>query len=294
MLAVGLAMQAQQVAVSAQIDSTSIWIGQQCELTLTATVPNGQRVNFPLLKDSVKEGVEIVGEARYDTSMVDGMQQIKAHYTLTSFEDTLHYISPFAFLQGQDTLLTEPLTLDVIQPFELDSTDESVTDIKPVEKPDIWWWGILRWVLLGLVVAGLIALGVWYYLRWKKQKAEQVVEEPEVIRTPQEIALEQLDRIREEKIWVQDGRQKQYYTELTDVVREYIDRLYQLGSTEKTSYEILRDLQPLMGDKEVALQHLKSLLTKADLAKFAKWKALPDENEQSLREATNFIVMSVQ
>jgi hypothetical protein len=110
----------------------------------------------------------------------------------------------------------------------------------------------------------------------------------EPLRPAEDVALEKLDVIREQKIW-QQGRLKEYHTELTDVIREYISRRFAVSSVEQTSDETLRALRPLLSDQKELFDQLRKMLTLADLVKFAKWTTTPDENEQSLRSAYSFV-----
>jgi hypothetical protein len=100
------------------------------------------------------------------------------------------------------------------------------------------------------------------------------------------VALEKLDEIKAQKIW-KDGKVKEYQTELTDVVREYIGRRFDVQSTEKTSDETLQAMKPLI-EKDL-YGRLKSMLQLADLVKFAKWHTTPDENESALMTAYDFV-----
>ncbi len=183
-------------------------------------------------------------------------------------------------------LWTEALALNIIQPFEVDSS-LAITDIKDIERAPIWWWGIIRWILLGLLIAGL-AVGGYFLWRWieSKRKPEEEEINPELLRPADEVALEKLDEIKAAKIW-KDGKVKEYQTELTDVVREYIGRRFDVHSTEKTSDETLREMKPLL-EKDL-FDRLKSMLQLADLVKFAKWHTTPDENEQGLLTAYDFV-----
>lgn len=279
------------VVVSAQLDSTQLMIGDQCDLRLQAVCEQNEQVQFPVYGEELIPGIEITDRTMIDTvSLKDGRRQMTQYLTVTSFKDSLFYISPLAFVSGGDTVFTEPLSLNVIQPFEIDSTQNAITDIKPVYRAPIWWWGIIRWVLLGLLLIGL-GVGVYYLVRYiKKLRAKRQGEyvEPVEVRPAEEVALEKLDKIKEEKIW-QQGRQKDYHTELTDVVREYIANRFDISSQEQTSAEILADMQQVLKDRKDLFTSLKKMLSLADLVKFAKWNALPDENEQSLRSAYEFV-----
>lgn len=279
------------IVVSAQLDSTQLMIGDQCDLRLQATLDKQEHVQFPVYGEELIPGIEITDRTMIDTvSLKDGRQQLTQYLTVTSFKDSLFFIPALPFVSGDDTMFTDPLSLNVIQPFEIDTTQNAITDIKPVYKAPIWWWGILRWVLLALAIAGL-GVGAYYlykYIQKRRLMREGDYVEPEVIRPAEEVALEKLDKIKEEKIW-QQGRQKDYHTELTDVIREYIAGRFGISSQEQTSSEILTDIQPVLKDRKDLYSSLKKMLSLADLVKFAKWNPLPDENEQSLCSAYEFV-----
>ena len=180
--------------------------------------------------------------------------------------------------------------LNVVQPFEMDSTDMAITDIKGIYKAPSRWRGILRWVLLALAIAG-VGVGGYYlitYLRNRFGDASATDVPTEPLRPAEEVALEKLDAIREQKIW-QSGQVKEYHTQLTDVVREYIARRFEVSSTEQTSDETLRAMRQLPSERKDLYEQLRKMFTLADLVKFAKWTTTPDENELSLRSAYTFV-----
>lgn len=277
------------IVVSAVLDSTTIFIGDQTDLHLQATMDATEQVSLPVYGETLMPEIEIVDRTIADTAQLsDGRMQVNQYLTITSFKDSLFYIAPQPFVSGGDTLWSEPLSLNVVQPFEVDTT-LAITDIKDIQKAPIWWWGIIRWILLGLLVIGL-GIGIYYLVRYIRKHRTGAAEEEEQVplRPAEEVALEKLDEIKAEKIW-QEGKVKEYHTELTDVIREYISRRYEVSSTEKTSDETLQELKPLMKEQKDLFERLRKMLSLADLVKFAKWTTTPDENESALLTAYDFV-----
>ena len=289
------------IVVSASIDSTMLMLGDQTAMHLNVTQEASEQAQLPVFGETLQDGIEIVDRSAIDTTTLpDGRIQLHQELMLTSFKDSLFAIQPIAVTSGEDTFWTESMALNVIQPFDVDSS-LAITDIKDIERAPIWWWGIIRWILLVMGILLLIDLGfrLWRWYDSRKQPQEEKVN-PELLRPADEVALEKLDAIKEAKIW-KDGKVKEYQTELTDVVREYIGRRFGVQSTEKTSDETLRELKPLLvnggvinsdaslnGGKEL-YEKLKKMLQLADLVKFAKWHTTPDENESALMTAYEFV-----
>lgn len=286
------------IVVSASIDSTTLMLGDQTDLHLQVTHEATEQVQMPVFGEQLQDGIEIVDKTIVDTlKLSDGRVQLNQYLTLTSFKDSLFSIEPIAVVSGEDTFWTEALALNIVQPFEVDTT-LAITDIKDIEKAPIWWWGIFRWVLLALLVAGL-GVAVYYLWKWyeKHHQPEEEPINPDLLRPADEVALEKLDAIKEAKIW-KDGKVKEYQTDLTDVVREYIGRRFEVHSTEKTSDETLREMKDILVkgeglepnvDGKALFAKLSKMLQLADLVKFAKWHTTPDENEQALTTAYEFV-----
>jgi hypothetical protein len=273
-------------------------LGDQTDLHLQVTHEASEQVQMPVFGEQLQDGIEIVDKTIVDTlKLSDGRVQLNQYLTLTSFKDSLFSIEPIAVASGEDTFWTEALALNIVQPFEVDTT-LAITDIKDIEKAPIWWWGIFRWVLLALLVAGLGVAG-YYLWKWyeKHHQPEEEPINPDLLRPADEVALEKLDAIKEAKIW-KDGKVKEYQTDLTDVVREYIGRRFEVHSTEKTSDETLQEMKDILVkgeglepnvDGKALFAKLSKMLQLADLVKFAKWHTTPDENEQALTTAYEFV-----
>lgn len=280
---------AQQITVNASIDSIQIWIGQQTKLNFVYSQQPGQFVQTPIFSDAIVKGLEIVDRLQSDTvKAADGHLDITQSYVITSFEDTLLLIPPFPFVSGEDTIWSKDLSLKIIQPFVIDTTNIQVADIKDVFKPQFslkyFLKKLLPWLIGGLLLAALVYLIVILLKRRKVVTTEEV--KPNI--PPYELAISKLEKIRQEKLW-QQSKHKEYHSELTDVLREYIEEVFEIPAMEMTSDEILTQLNFLRIEKKAVYQKLQQILHLADLIKFAKWNVGPDEHELSLNNAFVFV-----
>ena len=149
------------IIVSASIDSTTLMLGDQTDMHLQATIDAQEQLSFPTFDHLLQDEIEIIDRTIVDTiTLEDGRKQLHQYLTITSFTDSLYTIHPIPFVSGNDTFWSESLALNVIQPFEVDSS-LAITDIKDIEKAPIWWWGIFRWIVLVLALIG-IGIGVYY------------------------------------------------------------------------------------------------------------------------------------
>ncbi|MEI7501787.1 MAG: cell wall anchor protein [Paludibacter sp.] len=279
---------AQKITVTAKLDSTVLWIGAQEHLTFTVSQQPNQKVISPIFSDTIIGGLELVEPVKNDTvKSPDGPILVTQRYLVTAFQDSLMYIPPFPFVLNGDTVWSKSLSLKVVQPFKIDTAANSIADIKPVFEPKFDWVGLIKIILLVLII---IALLVFLYFILRKYWLKKPIFEPtpEIVLPPYLIALNHLDKIKQEKPW-QQNRIKEYHTELVDVIREYIEQTFDINCMEMTSIEILEHLGDLRKEQKSAYLALKQMLQLADLVKFAKWNPTPDEHESSLTNAYSFV-----
>jgi hypothetical protein len=181
-----------------------------------------------------------------------------------------------------DSASTEPVIVHVqgVVPDSIlalaDTTQKPYKLLQPnrLKKLGVSLAEILPWVLGMAIAAGaLYLLRQWLRRRRKKTEvATHVIAPP---RPAHEIALEELDRLRDERLY-QSGKIKEFYIRLSDVVRCYVEGRYQLPARESTSFQLLRDMETVLSDQNLRAV-LANLLEDADLAKFARQR--PDEED---------------
>lgn len=289
----GITSQAQNIQVSAGLDTNAIMIGQQFRLKLRVQHPADGVVLWPHLKDTITKGVEIVDIEKTDTTFSADKSQVtySAGYILTSFDSGVYAIPPipFSFTRGRDTetVYSDLLNISVFRP-EVDTTQE-IRDIKgPAEIP-FDWKEALPYILVGFAAILSVVLSVWFIRRQiAKRKAARAGEPQELIITPpHEIAQKALRELKEKQLW-QRGKTKEYYTELTDILRIYIRERFEVDAPEMVSEEIILRLKfkPIAAAQRDVLA---SLLQLADMVKFAKLNPGSFENEESLNTALSFV-----
>lgn len=289
---------AQTPQVKAELDSTGIVIGQQLGLTIEASYPKASGAVLRQLTDTLSQEVEVVRLVSSDTTNNSDFETVRQRYLVTSFDTGMHYIPPVdvLILPDSTTVATPDMVLNVLNPFQQIEVDEQsgvprITDIKQAKDAPFMLVELLEywpWLVLGLVVVGGAVLGTWLYRRHKRKMAGVVKKVRKPAEPPYVVALRELSRIKEEKLW-QHNRCKDYYSELTDTLRRYISDRFGLSAMEKTTDEIVEDIFPVLDGDIVNKNRLQDVLTLADYVKFAKHEPLPDENDMAMKKAVDFV-----
>lgn len=284
---------AQAPQAGARLDRTSIMIGEQTKLHLSIKLHVKDKAEFPVLKDSIGK-IQIVSSTKTDTILDQedkSIQTIHKSYIVTAFDSGEYVVPSYVFKTMGGVVSSAPLSLNVTPPTDID-TSKAIKDIKqPLTiKYTFFDWLRDNWQLVaGGFAVLLIIAGIIYYIRTRPKK-EVVVEEVKPVIPPHIIALQKLNELRDKKLWQQE-QTKQYYIELSDVVREYLESRYSIQALEQTSDEIFLSLRH-MDIAEEQRNLLRQTLILADLVKFAKEKPLPFENEQSLQNAITFVTQT--
>ncbi len=283
---------AQRIKATASLDSSKILIGDQVKLFLEIDHPKNVDVTFPQVPDTINSLIEVLSRSGIDTFEADNekfMKQIQA-YTITCFDSGAYRIPPYWFkidMDGNiDSVPSNGVTLQVFS-MEIDTT-KGPTDIKMPYDAPLTLKEVTPYIL-GVILIGAIIFFLLYSIK-RKKKNQPIFARPKKPKEPAHIiALRELDRIKTEKVW-QKGKTKQYYSELTDTLRTYIEDRFAIRAMEQVTDEILdsfRAQKSLLNDKNFA--NLSQILQLADLVKFAKYQPLPDDDNLALVNAYFFI-----
>ena len=277
---------AQNPVIKASLDSVSIAIGSQAKIRLEITKPAKSNVEIPIFRDTIISGIEIVDITRFDTlTIAHDQEQINIDYLITSFDEGLYYIPPFAVVAQIDTFYSDFLTLKVIQPFGDIDTTRGPFDIKQPMSPKIVPSDYIFILIIIWIISVILVVLAYFFLLRPKKKKEILAQKRNI--PPHIKALHDLEEVKQKQLW-QKGLYKEYYTQLTDVLRIYLHERFGIDALEMTSNEILFSVQARY-EAESAYENLYRVLKLADLVKFAKFKPLPNENELSYMNARLFV-----
>lgn len=285
-------LRAQQVTVKASLDSTHILIGDQLRLLLEVEKPRDLLIQFPLVPDTFGFKVEVVERSKIDTLILDDKEREKLSQSLfiTSFDSGVHQIPPFYFKLKDGTRLDSAATRELafqVYGIKVDTTKGPVDIKRPYSAP-VTLKEVTPYILGAILVAALLFF-LFYYIRWKKKNVPLFNKPAKPAEPAHLIALRELDRIKSQKLWQQE-KIKQYYSEVADTIRIYIQNRFDIPAMECTSAEtigVFKQHKELADERSTdQLQHILSL---ADLVKFAKYTPLPDDNNLTLMNAYFFV-----
>lgn len=277
-------------SIKASLDSSQITMGYRTairfEIVDNADAPS--QVLFD--KDSIPPQVEVIDWVYGDTTEVgSGVVEMRRALIVQSFDSGVYTIPPFLLISGPDTLSTKPLTLKV-NPVDV-SKLENIHPIAPALEFESRWYDFLpdwitRFWWVFLVVILLAATGVCAYLITRKKIKVPFVPQKKPV-PPAELALQRLEQLRAENLW-QSGAEREYYTRLIDILREYLQGRFGINAMEMTSSEITR----VLNENEATRMPnalMKRILEIADIVKFAKVRPLPDDNNRVMADAVRFV-----
>ncbi len=274
--------------VSAHLDSNAMLIGDQMNLTFTVATDQNSKVLFPLICDTCIDGLEII-DKQIDTTHNNGQIAWKQILHITSFNEGEHTIEPFAIYDQDSNLLGNTNTLSLtINTLSVD-TAAAIKDIKaplaePITLKEILT--IIMWIFIGLIIIALLVFAI-YKLSKQKRKPESSTAKPKPTEPAHIIALRDLEQLQQKRLW-QNGHVKEYYTQLSEICRTYMYNRWDISAMEMVNDEIEVSLKNISIDNHI-IKNIINNLQSCDLAKFAKYNPLPDENAAIYKDIVNFI-----
>lgn len=273
--------------VNAEIDTIQIKIGEQIGYKITVETDSLNLVHFP--EDQTFSPLEMVEALKIDTVKKKDRVTLQRIYALTQFDSGTYIIPRQRIAINEEPFFTDSFQIKVTD-VAVDTTKQKLYDIKPLIKVDRSFAKVWKWLFVLLSALAIIAgLVYWFFIRKKPLTEEEKV----ALLPPYDRALLQLKELENSRYLIQD-EYKKYYSELTDIVRSYLEEEVHVSALESTTdqlierLELLRDAGGLQLES-ATLDQFKNVLQTADLVKFAKSKPEMATAEQD-RKSVEFIV----
>lgn len=279
-----LSLFAQKVTTS--IDTTKNKIGAEFQLTIKASVNKTDKVVFP--KSRNFGALEVIETYKIDTIKSNDKYELIKKYGLTQFDSGKYSIPRIPILINGKPFFSDSLNVEVSN-VKVDTLKQKMYDIKDIAQVET----TIDWINYILGLFALIAIGFLVYWLIKKYKKPTKIEEL-VYKTPIEKATSLLQQLEKKELW-QKGEIKSYYSELTDIARNYIEEEIHIPAMESTTSELIIGLRKVANKKKLklskeTLENLEKVLMQADLVKFAKVIPLEFEIEEDKKRITSSIV----
>ncbi|MBQ5879852.1 MAG: hypothetical protein IIW59_07180 [Alistipes sp.] len=279
--------------VRARVEPDSVFIGDRFDYVIEIDKDLVQTTHFPTF--SAKDGmVELVEELPVDTLKRDGRRlRIAKRYRLAAFQEGLINMGAAGVVYADknivDTLYAADSVYLKVATFQIDSTSQSIFDLKPQQNLPFKVAEIksyLLWGLLALVVLVALMVALDRYLKARGRRLGDLFK-PAPPQPPHVIAIAALEALHHQKLW-QNNKHKLYYSLLTEILRTYIDGRWGVSAMEMTSDEIIAAMRSVeLPDK--ARMDLTAILRDADLVKFAKFAPEAEQNENDYQKAYYFV-----
>jgi hypothetical protein len=283
------AFAAGQVQITTSLDSAYLLMGKQTTLHIDIVQNQGAQGRFVNVGDTLTSTIDVVNVGKPDTSDIgSGREEIRQQLIIQSFDSGLYTIPPFVYVCGNDTFTSNDLPLKVI-PVNVDSLqtihdyadtvegDWRIWDFVPDFIADYWWI-----ILLAL----LVVLAVVLVVLLRKKKVISILPQKKPV-PPYELAIQALMHLKEAKL-CESGREKEFYTRLTEILRTYLQQRFGINAMEMTTTQIMQQVKGLETTRSSS-DLMKQILEMADFVKFAKVRPIPDDNVKSFNMAMRFV-----
>lgn len=290
------AARVRDVAVTAAMDSTEMLMGSVTELNVRVKLPRAfadsvAYIGFPDPAANPESFVS-VGGVDYnslvrDTVSAEGTVTYGFKYKVQAFNPCDTIIGPFAVaLPTGDTVRSQVLPLRVYA-VDVDTTTMALMPSDGVARPNTRWHDYIPmwvvWALSGLI---LVAIAVILIVLLRKNKLQTLIRRKPVV-PPYELAMQGLNALQSKRM-AASGHDKEYYTELVDILRRYLQGRFGINAMEMTSTQIMKALKS-NSETRLPAERMNDVLRVADFVKFAKERPQVQDNERALADAFDFV-----
>lgn len=283
---------AQEISVKASTDSSDYLIGDHINFSLTITHSDEIGIVTPFFRDSLNK-FEIIKEFPVEKKKTGNESLLNYKYVLSYFDSAEVTIPPIRifFRTKYDTTL-QSLQSDSLQLriHKLSvKVEEDIKDVKPPIKIPFDWVALIIWIL---VCIAILIISYFLYKKYFRKTAVEEVSKPKILLPPHKEALMKLDQLNREQLW-QKGFVKEYHTRITEIIREYFEKRFNLPALELATSEQIEYLKHIPEAKEI-ISLTESFLTNADLVKFAKFIPIDGVNSEMMKQAIEIVNRTAQ
>ena len=289
----GMQCVAQVTFLRGRADADTIAVGQPFDYQLSLTIPKDYYVEWGQFGDTLSKSIDVLNVGDITTTPISNSDNVimSQHLTLTSFDTGYVYVPEIGVTYSKSlqdslrfTLYTNEAELYVTT-VAVDTT-QAFRPIKTVIRQNVTAKEVFPWVVVALVIAGIVYL----IIRRKKHPKvkEKVVEEKKKPVIPAIVtARAKLAEMRDNESW-NSSKTKDYYTDLTDIAREYLEGQFEIDAVEMTTDEIMEAVNTL-NINSLTKEKLQETLVTADFVKFAKANPTAEQNKKSFTDINGFV-----
>ncbi|MDI6641017.1 MAG: hypothetical protein QME68_01730 [Elusimicrobiota bacterium] len=269
-----------QISINSSVDKKEIAIGDSIIYTLTIKCPKEYKFAIPDFKN-ILQNFEIRNQE------VKTKKNLKIYeFELTSYTTGEQKINSFEIEfvgPGTERKVIQQKEIPIVVKFAFTDIENAkdIRDIKPQLLPPR---SVLYYILPFLTTAAGI------YILSRKQKKiilqSQKSASPQEILSPEEVAYRNLEKLNSSDL-ISQGKIKEYYVELSEIIRRYLAAKYKVPVIERTTDELYADLKKIL-DVKYNIK-IKEFLEVCDLVKFAKYIPKIQEIQQDFNRAKELI-----
>lgn len=269
-----------QIPVS-KISTDNIKFGEPIVLKITVKTGQKDTIIFPTITDTLSEKFEVLRQKK-DTLRKNNSIFISDSIIFSAYEEGTFSVPPQRILVNSKEYFT-PSYKVTVAPVVTDSVKTPLFDIKSiVQIPKNVWDYIQPYLGYVLILLLILVCVIIYFIRRNKKKSETHKSEPDVL------AIKRLKKLKKSDYIAKD-LYKKYYSELTSIIKEYMEARWNFPATKLLSDDLLEYLKKEKWIDENEIENLSVIFKISDLAKFAKYKPTPEETKLHMEKAINFI-----
>ena len=275
-----------QVSVSVKTDKDQYLIGDYIRVQLNVTSDSTYTLDWP--NENNITTYDLITSNPIDTTRINNTYNLRQELVFSIYDSGTYYLPQIkiAYKKLRDTAMYFAFSDSVLFTVQTVPVDTTAT-IKPIKEVIQVKVVNYTWIYIvgGLILLAGIALVIYFV--FFKSKIQIIIKEKVPTVSYYEKTIQLLKELDLKKLWQKDDL-KEYYSELTEIVRAYLEKRFGIKALESTSDEILAQLNNVDVSAQ-QIEHIRFILELADLAKFAKSRPLQNENISAMQNAFSFV-----